>query len=298
MLSLQPHRKFPFVSKRKLHNQTNFKSWELRLHQIFTPLEIAQILLVNYFRKEEAIRMGKRTPVIEWMAFNIPLWTLRISESVNLLCGQIHLKDSLELAKSKKLLQVKDYLTSPVRDTLEVIKQGNLDLAQTIENFLFELAKQEQEEIPSHIDLRTTKGDKPRDVYIGPIMSHLIREYLDWKEMRGEPVGANDPFFFCPYSKNNHSGFYTPQGLRKAFKRAVKKSGISKNAHPHMSRHTYGAQMGRKDLKKTQKQLGHANIATTDIYTHLCDPQNSKFASSYEKVFYFGLEPLFLGEKK
>ena len=284
-------KKFLFVMKEKLsaHNAPN-SPWEVRLHQILTPLEIAQVLLVNYFEKDQATKSGVRTSVIEWMIFNTSLWGLRISESANLLCGQIHLIPVLEKTQSS---QNNGHLTQPVLDLLKKLtKEGKPEQSQGIKTFLYDLAVKECEEITSHIDLKSTKYSMPRDVYIGPLFAKFLQEYLTWKKESGEPVESDSPFFFCPYRKEKNRGFYTPQGLRKSFKRAIQKSGIFKEATPHIGRHTFASNMATKDIKRTQKQLGHRNLATTNIYTHLLDSKNKEFVSSYEKIVYAGLETI------
>ena len=274
--------------KEKLPQHT--APWEVRLHQILTPLEIAQVLLINYFEKEQAIVSKSRSEVIEWMIFNTSLWGLRISESTNLLCGQIHL---MPVVEKTPIRQTNGYLTQPILDLLEKFrKEGKPELIKNIKVFLYELALKENDEITSHIDLKKTKYGMPRDVYVGPLFAKFLQEYLQWKKKSGEPVESDSPFFFCPYRKAKNKGFYTPQGLRKSFKRAIQKSGLFKEATPHIGRHIFASQMATKDIKRTQKQLGHRNLATTNIYTHLLDSKNKEFVSSYEKIVYAGLETI------
>lgn len=61
--------------------------------------------------------------------------------------------------------------------------------------------------------------------------------------------------------------------LRAMVKRRAKKVGILKDVHPHMLRHTFATDLYRKtlDILLVQKALGHADITTTVIYTHLAD---------------------------
>jgi integrase/recombinase XerD len=56
-------------------------------------------------------------------------------------------------------------------------------------------------------------------------------------------------------------------------KRRAIKAGITKDVHPHMLRHTYATELYRqtKDIRLVQKALGHENLATTMIYTHIVD---------------------------
>ena len=58
-------------------------------------------------------------------------------------------------------------------------------------------------------------------------------------------------------------------------KRMVARAGIEKDIHPHSLRHTFATDLYRKtkNLRITQKALGHSNIATTEIYTHIVDDE-------------------------
>ena len=52
-----------------------------------------------------------------------------------------------------------------------------------------------------------------------------------------------------------------------------RKAGITKDVHPHMLRHTYATELYRatKDIRLVQKALGHAQLSSTMIYTHIVD---------------------------
>ncbi len=61
-------------------------------------------------------------------------------------------------------------------------------------------------------------------------------------------------------------------------KRRAEKAGIVKDVHPHMLRHTFATEFYRqtKDIRLTQKMLGHADLSTTMIYTHVVDEDAEK----------------------
>jgi integrase/recombinase XerD len=58
-------------------------------------------------------------------------------------------------------------------------------------------------------------------------------------------------------------------------KRLAKQAGIAKDVHPHMLRHTFATDLLRKtkNLRLAQKALGHAQITSTQIYTHIVDDE-------------------------
>ena len=137
----------------------------------------------------------------------------------------------------------------------------------------------------AHLDLRITKGGKPRDVFIGPVFALLLNEYLTWKKTMGDPIDATAPFFLS----RRTGGCMTAEGLRKAFKRAVRR-GIERKVTPHAGRHTLGTHMSRVDLRMVQKILGHSSLATTEVYAHVLNPHIQEFVTQYENLLYAALK--------
>jgi integrase/recombinase XerD len=124
----------------------------------------------------------------------------------------------------------------------------------------------------SHVDLeagilRTRgKGSKERIVPIGTKAIESLRAYLD----KGRPkvVGLRDePRVFV----NMRGGALSRQGLYKIVQRHARSAGLAERMSPHTLRHTFATHLlaGGCDLRSLQEMLGHADIATTQIYTHL-----------------------------
>jgi integrase/recombinase XerD len=110
------------------------------------------------------------------------------------------------------------------------------------------------------------KGSKERLVPIGSKAVESLRVYLD----KGRPrlVGVRDePRVFV----NVRGGALSRQGLYKIVQRHAKSAGLEQRMSPHTLRHTFATHLlaGGCDLRSLQEMLGHADIGTTQIYTHL-----------------------------
>lgn len=124
----------------------------------------------------------------------------------------------------------------------------------------------------------TGKGNKTRIV---PMGSHAMSAMKVWLQRRAEIIIADT---------NPKAIFVTQQG-RKITPRAVQyrikgwaiKQGVNIDMHPHLLRHSFATHVlqSSQDLRAVQEMLGHANISTTQIYTHL-DFQH--LATMYDKA--------------
>jgi integrase/recombinase XerD len=110
------------------------------------------------------------------------------------------------------------------------------------------------------------KGSKERLVPIGREAISAVRAYVE----RGRPalVGVRDQ---SKLFVNQRGGELTRQGLYKIVQRHAKAAGLDGKMSPHTLRHTFATHLlaGGCDLRAVQEMLGHADIATTQIYTHL-----------------------------
>jgi integrase/recombinase XerD len=110
------------------------------------------------------------------------------------------------------------------------------------------------------------KGSKERIVPIGSKAIGALTVYLE----RGRPrlVGLHpEPHVFV----NLRGGGLTRQGLYKIVRRYARAAGLEHRMSPHTLRHTFATHLltGGCDLRSLQEMLGHADIGTTQIYTHL-----------------------------
>jgi integrase/recombinase XerD len=110
------------------------------------------------------------------------------------------------------------------------------------------------------------KGGKERIVPIGRSAYNFLSEYVN----QGRPKfvkGQKTNILFLNRSGNG----LTRQGFWKIVKGYVLRAGLNKKVHPHTFRHSFASHLleGGADLRSVQIMLGHADIATTQIYTHI-----------------------------
>jgi len=127
------------------------------------------------------------------------------------------------------------------------------------------------------------KGEKVRVVFLSDGAKEAIREYLKNRKDLDEPM-------FIQYSRNNgnkksnlgstrgsasNTNRLTPRSIERIVKTYAIVAGISKKVTPHVIRHSFATDLlsNGADIRSVQMMLGHSNIATTQIYTHITDKQ-------------------------
>lgn len=113
------------------------------------------------------------------------------------------------------------------------------------------------------------KGDKVRVVFLSDSAKDAIREYLkNRKDL--------DDALFIQYGKKAHTAKelrLSPRAVQRVLKTYAAKAGITRKVTPHVIRHSFATDLlsNGADLRSVQALLGHANIGTTQIYTHVTD---------------------------
>lgn len=116
------------------------------------------------------------------------------------------------------------------------------------------------------------KGQKDRPVFIGEAAAERVNEYLGARHDSLPPL-------FLNYARNHTattSGDYrrlTSRSVQRMIKQYARLAGITKHVSPHTMRHSFATDllMNGADLRSVQSMLGHSNISTTQVYTHVTD---------------------------
>lgn len=131
----------------------------------------------------------------------------------------------------------------------------------------------------SHINLKRQeftirgKGQKDRVVFIDKTASQLIGAYIQARTDNSNPL-------FIRYGgsqsvdQSGDFGRLTPRSIQRLVAQYARLGGITKHVSPHTLRHSFATDllMNGADLRSVQSMLGHSNISTTQIYTHVTDP--------------------------
>lgn len=134
----------------------------------------------------------------------------------------------------------------------------------------------QDEETNRYIILIRGKGDKERIVPINNIAISVIKEYLATR-----PERFKSSKYLFP--SNSKSGYITRQGFAKLLKEVAVDVGIPKNKiSPHVIRHAFATHLlsNGADLLSIQKLLGHKDISTTQIYTHVSNEKIKDLVSN------------------
>ena len=129
------------------------------------------------------------------------------------------------------------------------------------------------------------KGGKDRPIFISEAAAACVQDYLNKRT-------DNARALFIRYSgsqKTDNSGNYqrlTARSVQRLVARYARLAGITKHVSPHTLRHSFATDlvMNGADLRSVQAMLGHSNIATTQIYTHITDPHLKSVHQKFHSV--------------
>lgn len=110
------------------------------------------------------------------------------------------------------------------------------------------------------------KGKRERIVPIGQVALEAVQQYLEFRPSRLKDISSKRPLFL-----NRSGGRLTDRSVRRIILKYVRRRGIKKDVSPHTLRHSFATHMLDRgaDLRSVQELLGHRNLSTTQIYTHV-----------------------------
>ncbi len=253
---------------------------------------------INGYRKFLSTHETLRGEVMSLKAQSYQIVVLRSFLKFMIKNGSLVLNpDRLELPKTRSRRiefltdnEIKKLIESILNDTTvpEIQKKRNEAIILTLFGSglrLSELLSLRKAEIQQSDDgqlMIQGKGGKIRTTFLAPAGREAIELYL---KIRGND---DNPFLFISHSKNKgEKGKFTsltPRMVQLLIKKYANRLGIYKRITPHTFRHSFATKLLMKggDLRTVQTLLGHANIATTQIYTHISD---KRIKDLHAKVF-------------
>jgi integrase/recombinase XerC len=133
---------------------------------------------------------------------------------------------------------------------------------------LAELAAVDVDDIDPRSKLLTVtgKGNRTRTVPVGSVALQAIAKWLEVRPSSADDTAGRGALF-----TSNRGRRISVRNIQARLKVQGRRSGMHQDVHPHMLRHSFASHMleSSGDLRAVQELLGHANISTTQIYTHL-----------------------------
>jgi integrase/recombinase XerC len=182
------------------------------------------------------------------------------AEGVRAPKGAKRLPDTLDADQMASLLQIQGEGPQEVRDRaiMELLYSSGLRLAELLTVKLADL------DLAEGLVTVTGKGRKTRIV---PVGRHALKALAAWLKARSLLAKPEDTTVFV----GGKGGPLSPRTLQARLKRWGRAQGVQQGVYPHLFRHSFASHLleSSGDLRAVQELLGHANISTTQVYTHL-----------------------------
>ena len=174
-----------------------------------------------------------------------------------------HLPETLhgsEVARILDSIDTTQFLGKRDRAMLELFYASGLRLSEVCSARLENLDRDE------HFIRVTGKGNKTRIVPVGRTAEEMLDRYLASERKELVNKKSSSHIFLSV-----RGGKLSPDRVRQVVKERAAMAGIDQNVYPHLLRHSFATHLleGGADLRVIQELLGHADIATTQIYTHV-----------------------------
>ena len=200
---------------------------------------------------------------------------VNINENDNLKIGK-HLPQTLSMLEIDKLMNIKletpfDYRTKAM---LEMMYGSGLRVSELVNLSINDI------DLYNDTIIVHGKGSKERIVPLGDYAKKYLSEYLKVRNALIKRKNGNPDKLFL----NNHGKPITRNGFNFLLTKLLKEKEINKEVTPHTLRHSFATHMldNGADLRTIQELLGHSDIVTTRIYTHVSKKQIKDNYNKYE----------------
>lgn len=243
-----------------------------------TPLDVraylAELNEKNYARKTIARRISAlksfyKYLVREGILENSPMTKVKapkLEKKLPVFLDQIEITELLELPEA-------DAMGKRDAAILELLYATGCRVSELVGLTL------ERIDLANRFVLVLGKGNKERIIPIGHTCCEAVRAYYPERILLMEryKVEEHNKLFV-----NNRGGALTDRSVRRILNKYINQLAISKNVSPHTIRHTFATHLleNGADLRAVQELLGHANLSTTQIYTHV---STEHITSAYKK---------------
>ena len=125
------------------------------------------------------------------------------------------------------------------------------------------------------------KGDKIRVVFLSPAAKQAVAQYLKKRDDMYDALFVQHG----PRANRSADARLSPRAVQRIIKSCAIKAGITRKVTPHVLRHSFATNLLQNgaDLRSVQALLGHAHIATTQVYTHVTDKHLREIHQKFHK---------------
>lgn len=236
--------------------------------------------LKNYIKYLNEIKLNEKSIARNISSLKSFYKFLNIGKYIN-----INPSEALYLPKIKKSLpntlteeEIFKLLDIKLTDSFSYRNKAMLELLYASGLRVSELTNLKLQDIDLNDDIIRTfgKGSKERVIPIGDFAKEYLKKYI-YEYRCNLLIKGNSEYLFL----NNHGNKMTRQGFFKVIKKLAKENGINKELSPHTIRHSFASHLLKygADLRTIQELLGHSDISTTQIYTHIT---NEELKKNYE----------------
>lgn len=129
------------------------------------------------------------------------------------------------------------------------------------------------------------KGKRVRVVFISNDAAAALSSYLDQRVDEFKPLFIHYAGRRGSVNKDGEDLRLTSRSIQRLVKKYARKAGLAIEPTPHTLRHTFATDLLREgaDLRAVQEMLGHKNVSTTQIYTHITNPQLKKVHRKFHR---------------